>query len=97
MTKKGSTIDRINIKYRKKEKYHCSTQLQSGSMHSAPADVGEENFITWYKIISWYFCNNVIFQMTLSTLTTNALGCNKIAERHLTSYDQSIKASINNV
>lgn len=22
--------------------YHCSTQVQSGSMHSAPADVGEE-------------------------------------------------------
>ena len=22
--------------------YHCSTQLQPGSMHSAPADVGDE-------------------------------------------------------
>lgn len=22
--------------------YHCSTQVQLGSMHSAPADVGEE-------------------------------------------------------
>jgi len=22
--------------------YHCSTQVQSGSMHSAPADAGDE-------------------------------------------------------
>lgn len=26
--------------------HHCSTQLQSGSMQSAPADVGEANLIT---------------------------------------------------
>jgi hypothetical protein len=26
--------------------YHCSTQLQPGSMHSAPADVGDE----WYIV-----------------------------------------------
>jgi len=24
------------------DNYHCSTQVQSGSMHSAPADVGDE-------------------------------------------------------
>jgi hypothetical protein len=27
--------------------YHCSTQLQPGSMHSAPADVGDEWYIVW--------------------------------------------------
>ena len=27
--------------------HHCSTQLQSGSIQSAPADVGDANLITW--------------------------------------------------
>jgi len=32
----------LPIRELKIEIYHCSTQLQSGSMHSAPADVGDE-------------------------------------------------------
>lgn len=43
---RDTTIKKNNIENTKKEKYHCSTQLQSGSIHSAPAEVGEEYFIT---------------------------------------------------
>lgn len=33
-----------NLKERQRD--HCSTQVQSGSIHSAPAEVGEEYLIT---------------------------------------------------